>query len=441
MRKLLLCFLSAVFVLTLFACSSTSDNAAQCVIDSDCGDTSVYYCDIPTATCKTKNGGTTDKDGIAAGGDSDSVSDTKADIDSASQDGYSDGGDNPAQNDTLNTDIDSTNDEDTYKPVLEPVNSLSIKVSIDQLALTWKNPSMAGYINTKVVRNATAFPKDPADGDLIHEGTEEAYTDTAVNPGQSLYYSVFACYGALGCSEPVSIGGTPCYSQMDLVFVMDVSTSMDYILSDLENEIGLVWDFVSQKVETNPVMGLTVFVDDVTLANSGAAYPDMATLKTDFHTWYKHTSTNQQTQSTDGNSDWPENSLDGLALTAKNYKWRDISSTLRIIIVTTDDTFRESPASFTSGVKVQNTYDQMITSLVDGRIRVAAFAAKLGGSSGNVNVQPGFFAPYNGKKSIPEATGGEVFFIDDVKNGTLHIYEAITKFVLDQRCQDYNGQQ
>ncbi|HQB11252.1 MAG TPA: hypothetical protein PLW37_15425 [bacterium] len=71
-------------------------------------------------------------------------------------------------------------------------------------------------------------------------------------------------------------------------------------------------------------------------------------------------------------------------------------------------------------------------------MRVGAFAAKKGGSTGTTNVEPGFFTDYNGKPSIPVATGGEVYLIDDVNAGTLHIYETVNAFIENTMCKTYD---
>lgn len=426
--KHLVVSVSFFFVVLIGACA-TPEEDAFCSFDEDCGDTTIYFCDQELGECREK-AGTADTDDIAGGDEEKDESDI---IDIPD-------GDETTESDLPDETVDETGndalpDADTPSQWLDPVTGLTIDIEIDQLTLAWQNPTMAGLTDIKVVRSVIAFPQNIFDGDLLYEGLDETYADSSVDSGKSHFYSVFACYGELGCSEPAVMGGIPCYDRMDLVFVMDVSTSMGYILSDLENEIGEVWDQVSQKVETTPRMGLTVFVDDVTVVNDGSTpYATVEQIKGDFHSWYQHTSSNEQTQSTEGNYDWPENSLDGLALTAKNFQWRDPAKALRIIILATDDTFREKPASFSSGIAAQHTYDETVTLLKEGRIRVAAFAAKIGGSTGTTDVQPGFFTPYNGKEPIPAATGGTVFFIDDVKSGTLSLVDAITGFVETERC-------
>jgi hypothetical protein len=75
--------------------------------------------------------------------------------------------------------------------------------------------------------------------------------------------------------------------------------------------------------------------------------------------------------------------------------------------------------------------------LQDREIRVASFAAHLGGPTGTANVEPGFFTDYNSMSPIPSATSGGVFDIDDVFNDTLSLTEAINEFVLEELCTEY----
>ncbi len=346
--------------------------------------------------------------------------------------------DSSQTNDNLTGTDDEQGNDDSGNDSLEGVTDLKASYGVDILSLSWTNPSMQGLEKIVVVRNMTQYPADMNDGDTVFEELGEAYSESQVLTGASYFYGVFACYGEKGCSKGAYVIAKPCFAQMDIAFVMDVSTTMGYMLTALENEIGLVWDFTAEKFAGTPRFGLTVFVDDVTVTNDGNAFASKEAITAEFNKWGKFTSTNKQTQSTEGNGDWPENSLDALALTAKNYKWRTASDTLKIIILATDDTFYENPKSFTSGIQVQHTYDQTVALLVDGKIRVGAFAAKKGGPTGNADVQPGFFTQYNGRDSIPYATGGEVYFIDDVQTGTLHIYETVKSFIESAACKSYD---
>jgi hypothetical protein len=334
---------------------------------------------------------------------------------------------------------DDNEQDDTDQIVLAGVSGLSVDATIDSIDLTWTNPTMEGFENVVVILNDSQSPQSTTDGTEVYNGIDETYSETTVEAGKYYYYAVFACYGDLGCSKPAYAYAQPCYTQLDVVFSIDVSTTMSDILSDLENEIGLVWDFVADNFpDETPHFGLSVFVDDYLLTNSGQPFASVLDIKTEFNNWYTHTSSNEQTQSTAANYDWPENSLDALAVSATDFNWRDSAETLRIIIHATDDTFLEKPDSFSSGIAVEHTYDETVALLVQEKIRVGAFAAKIGGSTGTTNVEPGFFTDYNSKSSIPVATGGEVYFIEDVKDGTIHMYDSVNTFIENVMCRSYD---
>ena len=344
--------------------------------------------------------------------------------------------DNQSQDQNQTPDEEQSDDEQGIN--LQEVQQLYSVDKIDSIDISWKSPTMEGFEKTVIVRKTDGYPADINDGSIVYDAIGEGYSDSDVKAGTEYFYRVFACYGELGCSKGIFLLGKPCFSQLDIVFVMDVSTTMKEMLGTLENEIGQVWEFTDKNFKGETQFGLTVFVDDVTVTNEGKTFASVEAIKTEFNKWYNFTSTNKQTQSTVANGDWPENSLDGLALTAKGFEWRDAEQTLRLVILATDDTFFESPAKFSSNIAVQHTYDETVTLLVDGKMRVGAFAAKKGGFTGNTDVQPGFFTDYNGKPSIPVATGGEVYLIDDVNAGTLHIYEAVNSFIENTMCKTYD---
>ncbi|MCP4678380.1 MAG: VWA domain-containing protein [Deltaproteobacteria bacterium] len=225
-----------------------------------------------------------------------------------------------------------------------------------------------------------------------------------------------------------------CYENLDIVFVLDVSTTMSFVLQTLENEIGIVWD-KAQEIDDDPHFGLVVFVDDVTVANTDT-YGSVTELQQDFHKWWTHTQSNKQTTSGKTNADFPENSLDALYAAASEYNWRDPEKTLRVIIHATDDTFREAPAKFTGSVQAQHTYPETVQALQSAYVRVAAFASFKGGPLGGANVAVGFHTEYNGQPAIPVATDGEAFNLEQVGK-TISLVEAINKFVLDELCTEY----
>ncbi len=231
--------------------------------------------------------------------------------------------------------------------------------------------------------------------------------------------------------------GGECMQDVDVVFVMDVSTTMGPFLTKLEQEISVVDQALKQlNLPNEPHYGLVVFVDDVLLVNAGAPYTDVAQLQTDFATWNAFTASNQQVGGGNFNSTWPENSLDALFLGAKGFQWRPAADTLRLIIHTTDDTFWDGP-TVGNGVMIQHGYAETVTALQQEEVRDFSFAAHIGGSCECENVDAGWFGPYMGMDSIPDSTDGGVFDIDQVLANQLSLSQAINDSIIDKMCEPY----
>lgn len=240
--------------------------------------------------------------------------------------------------------------------------------------------------------------------------------------------------------EPGGGGGSgdeECAEDVDIVFVMDVSTSMDDFINKLADEI-LVVDqaLAAEGLPNAPHYGLVVFVDDAQIQNSGAPYMGASQLRADFKSWASFTSSNDQVGGGDFNSSWPENSLDALYAAATSFQWRPSDSTLRAIIHTTDDTFWNGPST-ENGIAIQHSYSETLGNLVQREIRVFAFAAHLGGESGTENVEAGWFTEYGGAPSLPEGTDGGVFNIDEVLTGQVSLASGITTAIQDSLCDPY----
>jgi hypothetical protein len=228
-----------------------------------------------------------------------------------------------------------------------------------------------------------------------------------------------------------------CIEDVDIVFVMDVSTTMGPFFDKLENEITAVNDALAAFDLPNPPhYGLVVFVDDFTLVNAGAPYTDIEELKADFQYWNNFTASNQQTGGGGFNSTWTENSLDALFAGAGGFQWRPVASTLRMVIHTTDDTFWNGP-TVANGVNILHNYVETVDSLQQREIRMFTFADHLGGQSGNDNVAGGFFEDYFGEPPIPMQTGGAAYEIGAVLAGVISLSDAIVGAVEDSYCEEY----
>ncbi len=229
-------------------------------------------------------------------------------------------------------------------------------------------------------------------------------------------------------------GGFKCYDKIDVCFVLDVSTSMGFVLDDLTQEIAKVWQAASA-IDNDPSFGLVVFVDDAAAQNNGQPFGTVQQIQQSFTAVKQYTSSELEPGGGPGtNVDCPENSLDALVLAAETFPWRD--GAVRIVIHATDDTFKERPAKL-SQVSVQHTYPETLQALTSRELRVASFAAHQGTCTGSGDTEAGFFASYGGQPSIPVATGGHVFDIRQVAQGNLSLADAINGVILDEYCKPY----
>jgi hypothetical protein len=275
----------------------------------------------------------------------------------------------------------------------------------------------------------TTTASDPTTG-AASDGTSTGDIDPSTSIGSE---TTFASFGETTVGDPL------CKQQIDIVFVMDVSTSMIDLLQKLEDEI-LTVDAKLKTLDVLPDVhyGLVVFVDDTLIINGGAPYADVQALKADFNTWWKFTQSNSQVNGGGFNGDWPENTIDALYTAAFGFQWRPFEDTLRMVIHCTDDTFGEKGAN-QSGVIIQHTYDETVLALQEREVRVFAFADNdmTGGPGNNQDVSMGFFTPYQGKTPIPDATDGGAFNINKVYTNELSLNAAINDSVEMSLCQQY----
>jgi len=247
-----------------------------------------------------------------------------------------------------------------------------------------------------------------------------------------------------GTGPKFDVVGTPdasipegCIQDIDIVFVMDVSTTMGPFFDKLELEIGAVEEAIAMyDLPSDPHFGLVVFVDDYTVVNAGVPYTDIDVLAADFAFWNDFTASNQQTMGGNSNFTWTENSLDALYAAADEFQWRPKASTLRMIVHTTDDTFWDGP-TVGNNVDILHGYGETVDILQDNEIWTFAFADMLGGPSGDIDVAVGWFTPYMGEEPIPDQTGGTATYIVDVLNNVISIADTIGMSLAESYCEEY----
>lgn len=280
----------------------------------------------------------------------------------------------------------------------------------------------------------TAPPTDPSSsGPATDTGAPPASSseggDGATGPG---------VYFDLGVPDTPNDKG--CQQAVDIVFTMDVSTTMASFIQILADEI-LAVDAAIEALDLplEPHYGLAVFVDDALLVNGGVPYTDVNVLRDDFLMWATFAGSNQQVGGGNSNSTWTENSLDAMFFAADEFQWRPAESTVRMVIHTTDDTFWDGPTTG-NGVMIQHGYAETVQALQDQEVRTYAFADDIGGACNCDDVTMGWSADYMGMVSIPVATDGGVYPIDEVLSGVVSLTDAINSAVEESICDDYTPQ-
>lgn len=81
-------------------------------------------------------------------------------------------------------------------PDIDPppnVINLDARIDANNVVLTWQNPSIADLDRIRIVRSATFFPRDLADGVIVFDGVDERAVDVGVATEDGLlYYTVFS---------------------------------------------------------------------------------------------------------------------------------------------------------------------------------------------------------------------------------------------------------
>lgn len=286
--------------------------------------------------------------------------------------------------------------------------------------------------------DATSEPSTSRSDDGASPGSGPATSGTDSTAGDDSDPDPSPVLFDLGALPDAPDGNVPCVQDVDIVFVMDVSTTMGGFLGTLADEILAVDQALAQfDLPSEPHYGLVVFVDDAAMLGGGQPYPDALALQADFQMWSGFTSSNQQVGGGNSNGTWPENSIDALWLAANEFAWRPADSTLRLVIHTTDDTFWDGPTT-ANNVMIEHGYAETVTALQDAQVRVFSFADEIGGSCNCLDVSMGWSTPYLMQTPIPEATDGAVYDIHAVLSGAVSLGDAIFASVEESYCDPYD---
>lgn len=241
--------------------------------------------------------------------------------------------------------------------------------------------------------------------------------------------------------------GAACAQPLDVVLVVDVSTSMSGELAAIRDGVTGLWQ-TAHTLSSDAQISLVVFVDDA-LAIDGRppfaldggchAFTTPEDLAAQLDAWTSFCATNQSPVSHIQNHDCVENSLDAI-VAGTMCPLRDGST--RVLVHVTDDTFAERPAVLSGewggGVHVQFNYLEATTALVDHEFHVGVFAETGTGDDCGAGRSPdvgrGFSGPYDMMPSLPDATGGRWWDLREVRAGNLDMTTEIQAFLRSVYC-------
>ncbi len=63
---------------------------------------------------------------------------------------------------------------------------------LNNIALTWTNPSDPDFSAVRIMRKTSGYPADPSDGVLVYDGSAQSINDTSLATGTRYYYTAFA---------------------------------------------------------------------------------------------------------------------------------------------------------------------------------------------------------------------------------------------------------
>jgi hypothetical protein len=257
-----------------------------------------------------------------------------------------------------------------------------------------------------------------------------------------------------------------CHEVVDVVFVLDTSSSMDFVLTKLDQQIASVVT-ASNMLAADSHFGLIVFQDNHVVDNTGSMgmiHTDAPSLQTAFR-YYRDNFTAYNRNPGDGiggpttqNPLCEENSLDALYAAADSFPWRDNAT--RVVILATDDTFLERPDNYgdrdgdgltdktdfprEGNYPAARTVSETVAALKMAKVRVFSFSRltmpsffEACGTPRRLpwsDITDGWTTTYKTEAPIPMQTDGGNFDLDQVKNGTLSLADTINSVVLDSHC-------
>lgn len=303
-------------------------------------------------------------------------------------------------------------------------------------------------------RSERTRPTSDAGGGAMDAGTTPAPWDSGPRPDV----------------PPIDVG--VCTDVVDVVFVLDVSSSMNFVLEDLEADVAQVFEAAAE-LAPEPHFGFIGFVDNHAFATNGSleggrVHTEASTLQAAFREFLEvYTAPNRNpgdgpSGPTTQNPICEENAIDALYAAATEFPWRP--SATRVIIVATDDTFLERPDNYgdrdgdgdwdstnyprEGNYPAQRTLSETIAAIQSARARVFSFTRLSEPRGLEVltrcgtgrrlpwsQVNAGWTQPYSGAAPIPEQTDGRNYDLVAVRDDRISLADTISEVVVESYCQ------
>lgn len=218
-----------------------------------------------------------------------------------------------------------------------------------------------------------------------------------------------------------------CTQPLDVVFVLDVSSTMEPELTAFRDAMPAIWAS-ALSLDPTAQLSLVAFVDDVLVMNDCAGFAtadDMIRVIDGFRV--SAPMNRNVVNTTLVNQDCAENSLDALYDAATMCPFRTRSA--RVMIHATDDTFVERPGVLSGewggGVFVASTYAEVVTAMVSRSIHLGALswsgAGEFCGAGTSPDTGQGFHTSFGGQLALPQLTAGVVWDGRALRGGTLDL--------------------
>ena len=78
-----------------------------------------------------------------------------------------------------------------------------------EIVFSWKNPNESSFVRTVLVKKEGSYPMSPQDGQIIHEGDAETFTDTNLSNGKTYYYAIYSYNDAKQYSRSIQVSLAP----------------------------------------------------------------------------------------------------------------------------------------------------------------------------------------------------------------------------------------